>query len=65
MPVPLQTSLRRMESEQWQGRLEEAAEAATARARDSLGSDAEVTCSYGGAVGGGPLTSKAMVQFTW
>ena len=65
MPEPLETALRRPQGEMWKGRLEEAAEEATARARGSLGSDAEVTCNYGGAVGGGELKKTAMVQLTW
>ena len=72
LPGPLEAALRRLrlgqttqEPEKWQGRLEEAAEEAAMRARASLGSGAEVTCTCGGAVGGGKLRKTAMVKFMW
>ena len=72
LPEPLKAALRlrclaqpAQEPENWRGRMEDAAGEATLRANALLGIGAAVTCTCGGAVGGGKLKNTAMVKFMW
>ena len=72
LPEPLKAALRLrclgqavQGPENWQARMEEAAGEATTRAEALLGIGAEVTCTCGGAVGGGKLKKTAMVKSMW